>query len=260
MAFDQTLHQQTSLDQFTKQAVPFSSSPAIANDDALTLLLHATGAAHADETLDVACGPGIVVCAFARVVRRATGIDITPAMIERARVLQQEQRLDNVSWDTGSVDRLPYPDQSFSIVTSRYAFHHLEEPAAALNEMIRVCRSGGRIAVADMTASSDPQKAAALNRTERLRDPSHVRALPFEELTGLFAAAGLSPTVHRYGLHVDLDGLLSRSFPNPGDADAVRRMVMDSIETDGLGTGTRRDGDRVLFAYPITVLVAPREV
>ena len=253
-----TAHQDTIIDQFTKQAVPFSSSPAVNNDDALTLLLAATSAVQDDEMLDVACGPGIVVCAFAKVVRKATGIDITPAMIERAHTLQQEHGLTNVTWNVGSVDRLPFADESFSLVTSRYAFHHLEEPAAALREMMRVCRIGGRVAVADMTASSDRNKAAALNRMERLRDPSHVRALPFEELMRLFSDTGLSPAIHRYGLHVDLDGLLARSFPNSGDEHEVRRMVMDSIETDGLGVGTRRDGHRILFAYPITVLVATR--
>jgi len=254
-----TAHDATILDQFTRQAVPFSASPAVNNDDALTLLLHATSADQDDDMLDVACGPGIVVAAFAKVVRHATGIDITPAMIERAQALQQTQRLTNVTWNVGSVDRLPYPDRSFSLVTSRYAFHHFEHPAAALREMIRVCRTGGRVAVADMTASPDRDKAAALNRMERLRDPSHVRAMPLDELRRLFADAGLSPAIHRYGLHVDLDGLLSRSFPNPGDEAQVRRAVIESIDTDALGVGTRRDGDRVLFAYPITVLVATRD-
>jgi ubiquinone/menaquinone biosynthesis C-methylase UbiE len=51
-----------------------------------------------DTVLDVACGGGIVVCAFAPHVRQATGIDVTPAMLERARALAVEKRVSNVCW------------------------------------------------------------------------------------------------------------------------------------------------------------------
>src|SRR5439155_26672014 len=99
---------------------------------------------------------------------------------------------------------------------------------------------------------------AALNRMGKLRDPSHVRALTLAELEGLFAEVGLpAPRRAFYQLKSELEGLLGRSFPAPGDAERVRRMLIDSLEDDGLGLGTRRRGDRVVFAYPVAVLVAP---
>ncbi|MGH7100076.1 MAG: class I SAM-dependent methyltransferase, partial [Stellaceae bacterium] len=73
------------LDQFTRQAVPFSSAGTIANEQALATLVEAAGAQPDDTVLDTACGGGLVVCAFAPHVRHATGIDLTPAMLERAR-------------------------------------------------------------------------------------------------------------------------------------------------------------------------------
>ena len=69
-------HHATIVDQFTRQAVPFSSSPGIRDEDALRLLVEASGAGPADTVLDVACGPGLVVAAFARVARHVTGIDL----------------------------------------------------------------------------------------------------------------------------------------------------------------------------------------
>ena len=129
----------------------------------LSLLVEASGAGPADAVFDVACGGGNVVCAFARVVRHATGIDLTPAMIEQARVLERDQGLANVSWRVGDVVPLPFPDGAFSIVTARYAFHHFLDPRAVLAEMKRVCAPGGRVLVADTDASSDPAKAAELN-------------------------------------------------------------------------------------------------
>src|SRR5256885_6316114 len=128
-------HQHEILDQFTRQATPFATAPGIRDEAALRLIVECSGAGPEDTVLDVACGPGLVVAAFARVVRHATGIDITPAMLERARTLAAERGLTNVRWDHGDVTPLPYADASFSIVSSRFAFHHFLEPATVLAEM-----------------------------------------------------------------------------------------------------------------------------
>ena len=250
-------HRDLILDQFSRQAVPFSTAPGIKDEQALRLIVESTGAGPDDTVLDVACGGGIVVCAFARVVKHATGIDLTPAMLDRARAYAAEQGLTNVSWKQGDVLPLPYPDGSFSLVTSRFAFHHFLEPKAVLAEMKRVCAPGGRVAVIDSEASPDPAKAAEFNRMEKLRDPSHVRAMPLAELQQLFAAAGMpSPRVTAYELRDELENLLGRSFPNAGDADKIRALFTASIEADRLGIPIRREDQRVLYAYPVSVLAA----
>jgi SAM-dependent methyltransferase len=252
-------HRDLIVEQFTKQAVPFSTAPGIRDEEALRLLVEFAGAGPADTVLDVACGPGIVVCTLAAVVRHATGIDVTPAMIERARTLAAEKGLTNVGWNVDDVLPLPYPDAAFSLVVSRFAFHHFPDPRAVLAEMKRVCAPGGRVVLVDVAASDDPAKAAALNRMEKLRDPSHVRALSLAELEGLFAQVGLAaPRATFYQLKADLEGLLERSFPEPGDAERIRRMFVDSLADDGLGLGTRRRGDAIVFAYPVAALAATK--
>ena len=55
-------------------------------------------------------GPGLVVAAFAKVCRHATGIDLTPAMIEKAREHAAVLALTNVDWHTGNVLPLPFAD------------------------------------------------------------------------------------------------------------------------------------------------------
>ena len=252
-----TTHEQSILDQFTRQAIPFSTSPSIKDEIALNLLIQASGAGPGDAVLDVACGPGLVVCAFAKVVAHATGIDITPAMLDRARQLQAEKGLANVTWKLGDVLSLPFPDASFSIVTSRFAFHHILDPFTVLGEMKRVCKPGGRVVVADSAPATD--KVDAFNAVEKLRDPSHVRALPLAELRSLFARQGLPEPRHTpYRLESDLESLLARSFPNPGDDDKIRARFRQSVEDDSLGIAARREGDLVIYGYPIAILVADR--
>jgi SAM-dependent methyltransferase len=244
-------------DQFAKQAVPFATAPGIRDEAALRLLVDFSGAGPADTVLDVACGPGLVACAFARVVRHATGIDLTPAMIDQARALQQQLGLANVTWQVGDVRPLPFADGSFTIVTSRFAFHHLLEPRAVLEEMRRACAPGGRVVVVDVMASPDPAKAAAYNRMEKLRDPSHARALTLAELEALFPEVGLpAPRTTFYRLECDLEGVLQRSFPNPGDTDRIRQLFAESLDTDGLGVGAHRQRDEIRFAYPVAILLS----
>jgi len=248
-------HNSRILEQFTRQAVPFAEAETIRNQEALERIVQLAEAGPDDTSLDVACGPGLLACAFARVVRHAVGIDLTPAMLDQARKTQAEQRLSNVSWQQGDVNALPFPGAHFSIVTSRFAFHHLLNPLAALKEMKRVLKPGGRVIVADMAPAAD--KADALNAEERLRDPSHVRAMPPAELQALFNRTGLPlARMESYRLEGELEDLLSRSFPNEGDAERVRRVFADSIADNALDLNTRRENGKIFYGFPVAVLVS----
>ena len=252
-----TTHREAILDQFTRQAVPFATAPGIQDETALRLVVEFSGAGPDDTVLDVACGPGIVVCAFARVVKHATGLDLTPAMLDRARTLQGEKGLGNITWQLGEAMPLPYPDASFSIITSRFAFHHFLDPLAAIKEMARVCRPGGKVVVVDSAPA--PDTANAFNAMELVRDPSHTRAMPLEELKDLYRQAGLpEPRTTGYRLEGELEGLIERSFPNPGDDETLRRIFRASVDGDTLGIGARRDGDTIRYGYPVAVLVADK--
>jgi ubiquinone/menaquinone biosynthesis C-methylase UbiE len=194
-------------------------------------------------------------------VRGATGIDITPAMIEKARALQAKAGLANVQWDVGDVKHLPYADNSFSIVTSRYAFHHIPEPGRVLQEMVRVCRAGGVIAVADICVSEDPRKAERFNELEKLNDPTHFRALPLSEHLALFHRAGMSePKVARYKLDFTLSRMQKALGYSVEAARATEEKVRASIHEDMLGTDSRFEGDETIFSYPIAVLTSRNQV
>src|SRR5437763_5723512 len=240
---DTATHSSLIRDQFTRQATPFSTAAPIANEDALRLIVEAAEAGPDDSVLDVACGGGIVVCGFAPHVRHATGIDMTPAMLERARALAAEKGITNVSWREGDVTRLPYPDGAFTIVVTRFAVHHFPDPPAVFAEMVRVCAPGGRVVVVDSCASPDPAKAAEFNRLELLRDPSHVRALPLAELKGLFHAARLGePRTSFSELRDTVTNLLARSFPNRGDDAKITAMFAASLADDRLGIPVQAAG------------------
>jgi ubiquinone/menaquinone biosynthesis C-methylase UbiE len=166
----QPSHNDLILDQFTRQATPFSTASPITDAAALKLIVETSGAKATDTVLDVACGGGVVACAFAPRVKHVTGIDMTPAMLARGAEYAKELGLTNLTWQQGDVTSLPYKAGAFSIVFTRFSFHHFPDPLTALKEMVRVCAVGGRVVVCDMYASADPVKAATWNRLEKLRD------------------------------------------------------------------------------------------
>ena len=244
-------HRRLILDQFTRQAVPFSEM----RDHSPELILAAAEVRADDTVLDVACGPALMACAFAAVAGHVAGIDLTPAMIERAKILQGSKALPNLSWRIGDVLPLPFADAAFSLVFTRYSFHHFLDPKAVLAEMVRVCAPGGRVVVVDVFTST-PEQAEAFNRMEKLRDPSHVRALSLRELTELFQEVRLDDMRTEFYKHgFELEQVLQGSFPNPGDADRVRQLFQDDLHTNRLGLGACRKDGQIHFAYPIIILV-----
>ena len=158
-------------------------------------------------------------------------------------------------WRVGDVLPLPFPESSFSAVMTCYSFHHFLEPESVLAEMVRVCQPGGRVAVVDVFMSTSEQ-AEAFNRMEKLRDPSHTRALLLTELTRMFYNAGLrGMRTAFYKLDVELERLLTASCTKPDDAQKVRRIFEDDLGVDRLGVETNRQDDGIHFAFPNVIMV-----
>jgi ubiquinone/menaquinone biosynthesis C-methylase UbiE len=243
------------LDQFTKQAEPFLKRHENSNTDLLQLMVECANVGRKDTVLDIACGPGIVSCFFARHASHVTGLDIVPAMLERAQRLQAERNLTNVDWTLGESTALPFADGFFDRVVTRFSFHHYMEPQMAIGEMKRVCKPGGIVLVADVAPRLDAQDS--FNQWEILRDPSHTRALTESEIKAFGRNAGLQPARKaKFRMQMNLEDLLGSSFPKPGDADKIRALFEEDIqrETDTLGVSASRENGVVKLTYPIAIV------
>ena len=98
-----------------------------------------------ERCLDVACGPGNTTLAAARRAWGNTvGIDYVPALLERARERAAVERLD-VEFIDGDAENLPFGDAEFDVVTSTFGAMFAPDQHRAADELLRVCRSGGRI-------------------------------------------------------------------------------------------------------------------
>jgi SAM-dependent methyltransferase len=100
--------------------------------------------------LDVACGSGNLSLPAARAGARVTGLDIAPNLIETARNRASALGL-NIDFDEGDAEELPYADASFDSVVTMFGAMFAPQPWKTAAEMLRVCRPGGCIAMANWT-------------------------------------------------------------------------------------------------------------
>jgi ubiquinone/menaquinone biosynthesis C-methylase UbiE len=136
--------------------------------------------------LDVGCGTGTLLAKLAaeRPSARLTGVDLSPAMLERARGKLDRRQ----AWIAGDAARLPFHSGSFDLALSLSALHFWRDPSAALSEIHRVLRPGGRVAITDWCADRwiDRLRDRILQRIE----PAHFRVHRAADLAAMLAAAG----------------------------------------------------------------------
>lgn len=124
------------------------------------------GNLHPGETvLDVGCGAGLDTLIAARQVGpfgRVISVDMTPAMLQKAAAGAQEAGLLNVDFRDGLAEALPADDESVDVIISNGVINLCPDKMAAMQEIHRVLRPGGRIQIADIVVHKEvPEDAKA---------------------------------------------------------------------------------------------------
>ncbi|MGH9866060.1 MAG: class I SAM-dependent methyltransferase [Candidatus Acidiferrales bacterium] len=229
-------------DRFTRTAAVFSDFALVDRTVEAERLLNLIAPSGNERVLDVACGPGTLARIFAPRVRWIGGLDLTPAMLERAQKDAAANHLGNFRPLRGNALAMPFRDATFDIVVTSYSIHHLPDAVAAIREIARVLKSGGKFGLLDMVVPEDASRAAACNHIEWVRDPSHTRALPLSEFERLLMSSGLRVVSHGTEDHPrSLDVWMHTAGWKRGDAvyENVRRLLETSIPGDTAGLRPR---------------------
>jgi SAM-dependent methyltransferase len=102
------------------------------------------------KVLDVACGAGNLSLPAARIGADVTGVDIAEYLIEQARANAERENV-KIKFDVGDAENLLYNDASFDVVMTMFGAMFAPRPEIVASELVRVCRSGGKIAMANWT-------------------------------------------------------------------------------------------------------------
>jgi ubiquinone/menaquinone biosynthesis C-methylase UbiE len=237
--------------QFTRQAAAYARMRQACDETAFRNYLAFSHAEPRHRVLDVACGPGFMTMVFATHCEAVIGFDATDSFLALATAEAARRGLDNLRFEHGNAETLPYDDASFDLVLCRAAFHHMSEPALVLAEMARVTRPGGHLLIADMLASSDAEQAAYHNRMEQLCDPSHVRALATHDFDAMYDVAGLHLVARRTSAihHKSVAEWMEHGGPPPEAANEIMAMMEASLNTDRSGLAVRREDGLLRFNH-----------
>jgi len=146
--------------------------------------------------VDVGCGAGQIAIPMARAGVDVTGVDIATNLIEQARARADDEGLE-VRFDEGDAELLPYPDASFDLVVSLIGAMFAPRPQRVAAELVRVCKRGGRIVMANWTPQGfigqmfaalkpyAPSPPAGAQPPPRWGDEDYARSLLGDRVTGL---------------------------------------------------------------------------
>ena len=230
-------------------------------------LLDRAGIRRGDTVLDIGCGTGVLArAALARVGAQGevVGVDPNDGMLAVARRTASE-----VTWLEGTAERLPLEDGSVDVVASQFALMFLPDTGAAVREMRRVLRPGGRIVLAtwaDVTASPGYDALVALLRRVVGDEPADALLAPFTVGTETALRAIVEPAFA--GVEVDTwDGHARFPSVEAWLTTDIKAWTLEDLITDeqftellaqaphALGQFCGPDGE-VAFPAPAVVAVA----
>jgi SAM-dependent methyltransferase len=138
--------------------------------------------------LDVCCGAGHAAEVLAPRVRQVVGVDLTPSLLALGAARLVGAGVRNVLLQEGNAQSLPFVGGSFDLVCCFASLHHVGDPAAAVDEMVRVTAPGGRVVIQDLVVPV-PDARERFDAVHRRLDPSHRRAFVEAELVALLPEA-----------------------------------------------------------------------
>ncbi|MFM2480876.1 class I SAM-dependent methyltransferase [Celerinatantimonas sp. YJH-8] len=248
-------HEQLICQQFGSQAQAYLTSAVHASGDDLTLLVQRIGSKPDAQVLDLGCGGGHVSYQLAPHVGRMVAYDLSESMLDVVRQRAAELQLTNVQTQQGNVNQLPFADQSFDYVVTRFSAHHWVHWEAALREMRRVLKPSGQAIIIDVVSDGSSVCDSWLQAIELLRDPSHVRDYATGQWVDALARSGLTLNFcQHFPLFLDFQQWLERMQPEPELQNAIHCLlamapldIRESLQLDPQGNFTLR----TLFAVAV---------
>ena len=221
--------QDLSARQFGINAANYLTSSVHAAGADLERLMALAGQTQPARALDLGCGAGHASFAMARGgARRITAYDPSADMLAVVAQEAASRGHDAVETCAGAAEVLPFENNTFDLVVTRYSAHHWASVPRALAECARVTAPGGRLVVIDVIAPETPLFDTALQVIEFLRDASHVRDYRVSEWAGMQKDAGFSePSVIGWKLALDFKSWITRIGTPPARVAALQAVFAE---------------------------------
>jgi len=217
--------------QFGPRAQAYVQSAVHASGADLDALEAIVRRAKPARALDLGCGGGHVAYRLAPHAGEVVASDLSADMLAAVRQAAAERGLGNVVTQQAPAERLPFADDSFDFIATRFSAHHWRGFAASLLEAHRVAKAGAPSVFIDAISPGHPLLDSHLQAVELLRDPSHVRDYTIGEWTAAVEHAGFTvQTVSRGRIRMDFAAWTARMRTPKIQVEAVR--ALQSLASD----------------------------
>lgn len=240
-------HQKLVQAQFNPQATAYLNSAVHAKGNDLSLLKQQIDNNPQAHVLDMGCGGGHVSFTLAEQVNQVCAYDISQSMLDVVAKEAAHRGLTNIEVCQGDVANLPFAEDSFDFVVTRYSAHHWPHWEMALSEIRRVLKPTGKAIIIDVISCDNPLLDSFLQTIEMIRDPSHVRDFSLSQWAAGLSKQGLQiESCQQFGLFLEYQAWIARMQPPSEHVATIRSLTALAAEQVRSYYGIDADGSFTL--------------
>ena len=241
-------------EQFNNQAKFYSSSKTFSAGESLDILSNLLNKGKFESGLDIGTGAGFAAFELSKSCEKVEATDISEGMINEAKKIMKERKINNLNFNICSAEELNYRDKEFDIVTCRTAAHHFLDVEKFCSEVHRVLRDEGEFIIVDTITSDQIKLNNWHQEVELIRDKSHIKNLSLIEWKNILKISKFSfLDIIQSRVTMNLNDWMERSGTSNKDKKILKDKFQNSDEKIKSFFGIKILNNDISFYWPVGI-------
>ena len=241
-------------EQFNNQAKFYSSSKTFSTGESLDILSNLFNKKKFKSGLDIGTGAGFAAFELSKSCEKVEATDISEGMINEAKKIMKERKINNLNFNICSAEELKYSDKEFDIVTCRTAAHHFLDVEKFCSEVRRVLKDEGEFIIVDTITSDQIKLNNWHQEVELIRDKSHIKNLSLIEWKSILKISKFSfLDIIQSRVTMNLNDWMERSGTSDKDKKILKDKFQNSKEKIKRFFGIKILNNDISFYWPVGI-------
>lgn len=241
-------------EQFNNQAKFYSSSKTFSTGESLDILSNLFNKKKFKSGLDIGTGAGFAAFELSKSCEKVEATDISEGMINEAKKIMKERKINNLNFNICSAEELKYSDKEFDIVTCRTAAHHFLDVEKFCSEVHRVLKDEGEFIIVDTITSDQIKLNNWHQEVELIRDKSHIKNLSLIEWKSILKISKFSfLDIIQSRVTMNLNDWMERSGTSDKDKKILKDKFQNSDEKMKSFFGIKILNNDISFYWPVGI-------
>ena len=241
-------------EQFNNQAKFYSSSKTFSTGESLDILSNLFNKKKFKSGLDIGTGAGFAAFELSKSCEKVEATDISEGMINEAKKIMKERKINNLNFNICSAEELKYSDKEFDIVTCRTAAHHFLDVEKFCSEVHRVLKDEGEFIIVDTITSDQIKLNNWHQEVELIRDKSHIKNLSLIEWKSILKISKFSfLDIIQSRVTMNLNDWMERSGTSDKDKKILKDKFQNSDEKIKSFFGIKILNNDISFYWPVGI-------